>query len=319
MRRSSLPAIISYCSYAIGIGFAISILIALFPQWWLFDLFSHFRIQYVLAGFLLLPVFLWLKKYGVAAVATVAIITHSYALWPYLQANVPNMHARAKEHSKEGTRILFANIYYKSLDMDAVKNLIKKNNPDVIVFAEVNEKHYGLLVTEIGKVYPYHGFKDGLGAYDISYFSKNNPEAEAIYFTEDNPSWWLTYQQNGKKMNILGIHPHSPSSQKTSRERNAHLDAALSYAAESKNPTVVVGDFNISQFSKVFQDLLEENKLIDTQLEFGLQPSWHAQVPSLFRIPIDQVIVNDKVKVIDRYVGEYTGSDHFPVIISVSM
>lgn len=317
MRRLSLPTILKYSSVVAGAGFGFSILIAVAPVWWLFDLFSHFSIQYVLAGFLLLPVLLWLKKYLVAGLATIAIVIHSFAIWPYLQANVPSMNVQAVEHSATGMKVLFGNVYYKSTNIDSVEALIKKNNPDVMIFAELNYDNYDELVRRMGGVYKYHDFRDGDGAYDMSFFSKEDPLPEVMYFSNNNPSWWLTFEAGGQKMRILGIHPHSPTSKSTTEERNVHLANALAFVSESPDPVMVIGDFNISQFSKTFQNLIEKNNLIDTQEEFGLQPSWHAQMPSLFRIPIDQVLVNDKVVVLDRYVSDFDASDHFPVVAVV--
>lgn len=317
MRKRKSSASLSTLKFLVGAGFVISLCSAVFSRWWFFDLFSHFRIQYVLAGFLLLPIFLWLKKYTVAAIIFVAIIVHSFALWPYLQSNVPDMDVQADEHVQKGTKIMFANIYYKSANFEVIQNQIKNNSPDIIILAEMNSQNYQTLASKISGVYPYHDYRDGRGAYDISYFSKSAPIAEAMYFSESNPSWLLKYGRDGETFNILGIHPHSPISQKTTQERNEHLAAALAYASDMDGQVLVIGDFNISQFSSTFQHLIKENNLIDTQLEFGLQPSWHAQLPSMFRIPIDQVLVNDKVEVLDRYVGETTGSDHFPVFVEV--
>lgn len=315
-RRLSKPAIFQFVLHVIAASFLASIIVVVFSQWWVFDLFSHFRIQYVLLGFLILPILLWLKRYWIALVVTVAIVFHSFSLWPYLQGS--RVMASLEEPSH--MTLLFANVYYEDADYDKVTSVVSTENPDVVVFAEVSHKTFDALQPLLEKSYPYSGFQEGEGAYDISYFSKEKPALdEFLYFSDDNPSIFLEYQWQGKKLSVLGTHPHSPMAAQSTKDRDEHLNAALDYAATIEGPMIVMGDFNISQFSPKFPKLLQRSGFIDTQLEFGLQPSWHASNPPILRIPIDQVVVNKDVKVYDRYVGASTGSDHLPVIVKVGV
>lgn len=315
-RRLSKPAISQFVLHVTAASFLASIIVVIFSQWWVFDLFSHFRIQYVLAGFLLLPIFLWLRKYWVATAILSSIIFHSFALWPYLQSS----RVMASSEEPYTVTLLFANIYYKDPDFEKILTLIDHEDPDVMVFAELSEESFSILKALIGPKYVFTGFEEGKGAYDISYFSKQEPElAMALEFTQGNPSILLRYQVDGQSLSVLGIHPHSPVAAHSTEERDLHLEAALAYAASTPGPITVLGDFNISQFSPKFPKLLKKYGLVDTQLEFGLQPSWHANSLPVFRIPIDQVVVSQEVEVYDRYIGQPTGSDHLPVIVKVGV
>jgi endonuclease/exonuclease/phosphatase (EEP) superfamily protein YafD len=311
-RRLSKPAIFQLILHVIAASFLASIIVVLFSQWWVFDLFSHFRIQYVLSGFLLLPALLWLKKYWVAVIATFAILFHSISLWPYLQGS----RVMASLDEPPHLTVLFANIYYEEIQLNKVSQLLTQEKPDVIVFAEVDKSNYTVLKDMLKSEYAYTNFVEGEGAYDISYFSKTKPAAVTMpQFSEHNPSVHLQYDWEDKTVNIVGIHPHSPMASEATESRDKHLSAALEYAAQQAGPTLVIGDFNITQFSPKFPRLLKEYNFIDTQLEFGLQPSWHASRPPILRIPIDQAVVNDQIDVYDRYIGASTGSDHLPVIV----
>jgi endonuclease/exonuclease/phosphatase (EEP) superfamily protein YafD len=270
----------------------------------------------VLIGFLILPGLLWLKKYWVAAVVFVAVIFHSIALWPYLQGS----RVMASLEEPEHLTLMFANIYYKSPDFKKIQDILHIEDPEVVFFAELPEKDYHALKALIEKEYPYSEYEEGQDAYDISYFSKHEPETiEIPEFSENDPSIYLKYNWEGKKLNILGMHPHSPMAAEATAARDKHLNAALEYASKLGSNTIILGDFNISQFSPKFPKLLEEYGLVDTQLEFGLQPSWHADKAPIFRIPIDQVLVSKDVEVYDRYLGQPTGSDHLPVIVKIEV
>lgn len=316
MFRKILTALARLLPIVIGVGFLLSILVTFGSSWWFFDLFSHFRVQYVLAGFLVLPLYLLRKRYWWAAVIGVAIVVHTISIWPYLQT----LQARAASHSASGFTIVFANIYYKSPQFDKITALVQQNQPEVIVLAELQKKDFDTLVGLIGEEYPVHEHFNGYGAYDISYLSKATPvSAKMLEFTQENPSVLLTYLVEGKELHILGIHPQSPVSAETTDLRNDHLTHAFQYVTNLEGPVVLFGDFNISQFSPVFQQFIKESGMRDTQLEFGLQPSWHAGVLPVFRIPIDQAVVSSEVLVHDRFLGDPTGSDHFPLVLKVGV
>lgn len=314
MSRRSRPAIACFVYQLIAAGFLASIIVVLFSGWWVFDLFSHFRVQYVLTGFLIVPFLLWLRKYWVAGVVAMALLFHSVALWPYLQGSRVIAGPELPTH----ITVLFANIYYEDPDFDKITQLVQRTSPDVIILAEVPKKDYEKLASLLQTEYPVSYFEEGKGAYDMSFFSKTEPSAfQVLSFSDENPSMFAQFEQEGHFINIIGIHPHSPIASEDTRARDQHLKASLAYAAHLTDPTVVVGDFNISQFSPKFQRMLKDYGMIDTQLEFGLQPSWNADLLPLFRIPIDQVVVTENVEVYDRYIGEPTGSDHLPVIVKV--
>lgn len=315
-RRLSKPAIYQFVLHVIAASFLASIIVVVFSQWWVFDLFSHFRIQYVLMGFLILPLLLWLKRYWVAAVVMISIVFHSFSLWPYLQGS----RVMASLEEPDHMTVLFANVYYDEPDLNKVVSVVEVENPDVIIFAEVSENSFKSLLPMLQEKYPFSEHQEGEGAYDISYFSKQQPVLdEFLYFSDENPSIYLEYEWNGEKFNILGTHPHSPMAAKSTKDRDDHLIAALDYAASIQGPMLVIGDFNISQFSPKFPKLIKRTGFIDTQIEFGLQPSWHADNPPVLRIPIDQAVVNREVTVYDRYVAASTGSDHLPVVVKVGV
>ena len=316
MKRKIKPAILPFFLHLVAASFLASVIVVLFSQWWLFDLFTHFRIQYVLFGFLLLPVVLWLKKYVVASIVATAVLFHSVAVWPYLQSN----QAIAGDVAAPHLTIMFANIYYRAPDLTKIEAVIDRHNPDTIILAELKKSDFETLQDQVSDSYPVSHFEEGYGAYDLSFFSKTEPTSfQVIQFTEDNPSYVIEYDRDGQPLEIVAIHPHSPIGFEPTKSRDEELIAAFAYAANLRQPTVVIGDFNSSQFSPKFQRLLKENRFVDTQLEFGIQPSWHAGYLPLFRIPIDQVVVNDQVKVYNRFLGEPTGSDHLPILVEVGV
>jgi endonuclease/exonuclease/phosphatase (EEP) superfamily protein YafD len=62
----------------------------------------------------------------------------------------------------------------------------------------------------------------------------------------------------------------------------------------------------------MFRDFLATTGLKDSRVGFGWQPTWPTGSMSL-RIPIDHVLVEPDLVVLERQVGPDIGSDHLPV------
>ncbi|MEI7558588.1 MAG: endonuclease/exonuclease/phosphatase family protein [bacterium] len=51
--------------------------------------------------------------------------------------------------------ILFANIHKDNISYDAIRNLISKTNPDMLMFVEFTDHHYDNLKDFLQSSYPY--------------------------------------------------------------------------------------------------------------------------------------------------------------------
>jgi endonuclease/exonuclease/phosphatase (EEP) superfamily protein YafD len=92
---------------------------------------------------------------------------------------------------------------------------------------------------------------------------------------------------------------------------------------------IVVGDLNTSPWSAEFMTLTKKTGLRDSQLGYGLQPSWPMLLPyfgvntqpnlltQLLQVPIDHVLVSEQIQVFSRHTGPFIGSDHLPVTVEL--
>lgn len=295
--------------------FAITALSAFFGSWWFLELFSHFRIQYVLIGSLLIPILSWRKAFFHASVIALVTLLHATSIWPYLHPP----QAQALD-STASVRIMFANVYYKMEDMTRVHKVIEAYDPDIVIFAEIQERPFAELAENHSDKYPFAIHADGVGAYDLSAIAKVRPVSHATtYFVPNNPSIFLQFQYGEQTFGILGIHAFSPMNADYAAQRDENLIKAIEYVGALQEPSLLMGDFNITQFSPTFNDLIADSGLIETQGMFGIQPSWPAHLPTLMRIPIDHVLVSEEIVVHNRFLGLPTDSDHLPVIVDISV
>ena len=81
---------------------------------------------------------------------------------------------------------------------------------------------------------------------------------------------------------------------------------------------MVVGDLNTSPWSPVFHDLLRASGLRDGRAGHGIQPTWPSLFPLLWT-PIDHCLVSRGLIVQRFQRGPYVGSDHFPLIVDITL
>lgn len=124
-------------------------------------------------------------------------------------------------------------------------------------------------------------------------------------------------ENHGKPLTLVVTHPLPPLAGFV--VRNLQL-AHIAKARQEWGPDVIVsGDLNISSWSPYFQDLVRESGLRDSQLGFGVQPSWPAGLLPVMRIPIDHVLVSENFVVLKRELGPDIGSDHLPVYVELGL
>jgi endonuclease/exonuclease/phosphatase (EEP) superfamily protein YafD len=100
------------------------------------------------------------------------------------------------------------------------------------------------------------------------------------------------------------------------RLRNGQLRAIAARAKKSNAPVIVLGDLNFTPWSPYFRELLRDGGLRNTSQGHGLHASWPALLP-MGRIPLDHCLVSPEIRVSNKQVGPYIGSDHLPVMVEV--
>jgi len=150
---------------------------------------------------------------------------------------------------------------------------------------------------------------------------RGEAEVESFGFTEREPRGVevIHTTASGRRVALLGIHPVAPVTEEASGLRDAQMAFAANWARNQDLPTVVAGDFNAGPWSHSFRSLKDRTGLRDSQRGFGLQPSFPASSNIFFRLAIDHLLVSDDVTVVDRRLGPSLGSDHFPVVVDLSV
>lgn len=95
--------------------------------------------------------------------------------------------------------------------------------------------------------------------------------------------------------------------------RNEQLEEIAEFVRDKPGHVVVLGDLNVTPWSKSFQKFTESANLRDSRRGFGVNATWPAWLGGL-GIPIDHCLVSEGIVVRNVETGESVGSDHRPLI-----
>ena len=279
-----------------------------------FELVSHFRPQYTLIAGLCFFVFVWLKRRWAIVVAAVVLLINTFFVIPYyIQADAPTY------LPEETVSILLMNILSSNDRFDLVHEQIDQFQPDIVVLEEVNQKWFEAL-RPLKESYPYEVYalqEDNFGIWALSKVPIS--EHEIVYWGEaEKPTVSLRFPIDTTTVQLIATHPLPPTSPTYAYLRNNQLMAIAQRVSEEET-LIVVGDFNTSSFSPIFQAFTDSLDLQDSRLGQGLQPTWPAQSIAPLMTTLDHCLISQDLWVVRRETGGYTGSDHLPVYTEVAL
>ena len=276
---------------------------------WPLDLFANFRVQYALL-FLILAILLFalrLPLLGMLAIAGAGLGAIPIVSYMGVQT------ARAEAGSAP-FRVVAYNTWFRNHDYAAIGRFLEQTKADVIVLEERDRDDGAQRIASYLHSYP-HSFIERRPHGAIVFARWPIVSAESLPLTDGPgvPAARVTLDWQGTPVTVLGVHLHWPLGPKSSRMRNAELAGIARFAAASKEPLIVAGDFNVAPWSNHFRTALQQSGLSDCAAGHGLAPSWPSQFPPL-GIRIDHCWASNHWRSIDVRLGPSNGSDHLPLI-----
>ena len=280
---------------------------------WFFDLWSHFKLQYLTVLLIGSLILLWGRKWKLVAFCL-----------PFLMLNavdiVPLYSGGNKDTSVKNTaKINCINVLSSNKDVDAVVAYLKQTKPDLVVFLEFTSTWEQQLDPHLTS-YSNRILIPRTDNFGIAVYSKIplTSQEERTLGNAELPSILISFKINNRKVQLLATHPLPPMGNQTFDLRNNQLKAIARLAKTSKSEFILMGDLNTSSYSTHFKRLIEDSNLIDSRKGFGVLATW----PMWFSpasITLDHCLVSKGIAVKSRKVGEFVGSDHLPIFIEIGM
>jgi endonuclease/exonuclease/phosphatase (EEP) superfamily protein YafD len=286
--------------------------------YWLFELGSHFLVQYLL-GFAITAVYFLVRgRWRWLVVAVVLSIVLAWRLAPYAPLGANAATAAAGVHR---LRIMTINVHASSDRYDLVRAEIERRDPDVVFLPE-NTDRWAAGLAPLRARYPYVVDGQSPSVFSLFLFSRI-PLSDAAIIKLPEPDGFPAIvaricpggtSSEVACLRIVGIHPPPPLTGRIAAERYAILQALPNLiSGKDDERTVLLGDFNCTPWSPLFRDLLAATGLRDGARGFDLSPTWASRwLP--FGLKIDHILVGKAITVTSHEVGPEVGSDHFPVV-----
>jgi len=276
------------------------------------ELFSHFRLQYFVASLLLLGVFLYLgNRLYIGALIIVAAFNASLVFpWYY-----------AEEDAARDTtiKLIHANVHSSNTEYQRLVDFIALEQPDLFFLQEVNAAWVagtqGLLPD-----YPYSYIEAREGNFGIAAFSRipfdsvGHVESPPLNY----PTIFATLKTGKATVTLISTHPEIPVKPALYAARNEQLSSIAALVTKTPGKLVLIGDFNASIWDAKFRELERATGLKNARRGFGILPSWPTFMPFAM-IPIDHALVSPDISVMDVRTGNNIGSDHLPLIVTLSL
>ena len=281
---------------------------------WTLELATHFRWQYLSFSVLVLLAALLFRCWKCAVVCVVALVISSFMVLPAFIATAD------QGMTTRSVRILFANVYVRNRNSDALLELVRLHEPDVVIVAETDQEWIETLKT-LETNYPHARYEANYGAFGISTLTRVTPDCFAIEWIGTEVSVPITKLElsiDQMPLTIYGVHVESPGNHESLRIRSDHMEHLAEMIGKDPTRCAVIGDLNISPWSPYFGDFLQSTGLRDSRRGFGIQNSWPTW-QSVAKIPIDHCLVSKDIVVKRREVLNSISSDHHPILVEIAI
>jgi endonuclease/exonuclease/phosphatase (EEP) superfamily protein YafD len=203
-------------------------------------------------------------------------------------------------------RIFYANIAGDNEDPAAFLEEIPKWDPEIIVLVEF---FYYRWQQVIGKTLPF--------SRDVAVFSKRPIEKPRQMWTSNRMNLSFDVEINGVPVRMLGLHSPRPMDM-LHHDYAGFWSKTIPQVLDLPDPAIVVGDFNATQYSRVYQTLTADLfRSAHEDRGRGYATTWPNGMELLPPIRIDQALLSRSVECVEIQEGRGLGSDHKPLIIDV--
>lgn len=263
-----------------------------------------------------------LTDLGIIIVLALCTIYQVYRIYPYTPIAPNEVEESNIKDTSSNIRILISNVLISNRNANKLLQRVEEENPDIILLAEV-DTWWADAAEKLKEEYPFTLLRPLENGYGMTFYSRlelRNPRLR-YHVENDIPSVETEIKlANGRYVKFYGLHPRPPvpGESLTSKTRDAELLIVAKEIKDSKQPTIVAGDFNDVAWSETTSLFQKISGLLDSRVGRGLYSSFHADYFFL-RFPLDHVFQSNHFRLNEIKRLESIDSDHFPVFISLSL
>ena len=346
LNRNSLRLLFRFLvgllSVVLILGTAVTLLRS--NTWWI-RIFDFPRIQiafllgFTLAFYAILRLYGQLRpwEYLFAALAGLALLWQLISIAPYTVLYPQQMSDSHAEDDSNRISLLIFNVLYDNQEVEALRDLIRDNDPDIILLSEPTQWWLEQLAG-LEDDYPYTLFQPQENHYGKLLYSRLELEDPEIRFLIDPeiPSIRSRVRlRSGVLITLYGVHPRPPALKRPNKDnvdhsieldenegeredsdmRDAELLSIAKEIGELGNiPVIVAGDFNDVAWSYTTHRFQRIGGLLDPRVGRGFFNTFDTE-KRILRYPLDHVFATRHFLLVELRRLPNIGSDHFPILV----
>jgi len=309
--RAARPLDLLLATVTLG-AVAVSVLALFAELFWMLELLSHFRLQYLAGQLPLLMLCLFRRRWPLVAVLVPCMAINAAVVSPYWPRETATVTGSTE------IALMSVNLYSRNDEHARFVELARREQPDILLLLEYTAA-WAAALRAIESDYPYRLVEERADFFGIALFSRVPLLDARLTDLLGVPAidTRLDLDATGEAR-FVGVHLRPPMSAQEAQERNAQLDLVGRLVQAEAGPLIIAGDFNMTPYSPALAGWLERTELNDARRGRGFGISWPASLPIL-GIPIDHVLISEDFLISAHYYGSAFGSDHYPVVTRLSL
>ncbi|MFC5345480.1 endonuclease/exonuclease/phosphatase family protein [Brevundimonas staleyi] len=282
-------------------GIAVAGLSGIGHRW--VDILAQFTGPALIAAFTGLTAAALLRVRGVliwAVVVCLAVLASGSQQWATPRGE--------PETGSLGFTLYSANLLVRNDDVEAVAASVAASDADVVVLVEVGPEVRDAIDTVLAG-YPHRVFNSDGGRQSLIASRRplrdielRVPVLSVVGAVAETPLGPVT---------IAGVHMTRPWPYQIQWEQIRQANGLSEWARSVEGPVIAAGDFNSVSSARIGKIIKTDGGLIPAP---GWPGTWPTRLPAIAGITIDQVYRTPDLALVERRLGEPTGSDHLPVI-----
>jgi len=277
------------------------------------ELFSHFRLQYFVVTALLLLVFALQQRYAYAGAMLLTVLLNGFYLIEWYLPPKPDA------AGSEELKLLHANVLSSNTQHQRLVDLVAAEDPDMIFLQEITD-HWLLGLEPLVQDYPFTYASARSGNFGIAVYSRI--PFDSVSHVDSPPFGYPTITATARigerDVTLISSHPTIPLGKQMYTARNQQTSSLLDLLQAADRPVVLLGDLNATVWDMHLRKLTHSAGLANARQGFGVLPTWPTFMP-IAMIPIDHVLVSEGISVTSMKTAKSIGSDHLPLIVTLSL
>jgi endonuclease/exonuclease/phosphatase (EEP) superfamily protein YafD len=280
--------------------------------------FNAFTPYVYLPAYVIFAVAIWQFRWLLATANLLLILCHLFWVAPNYKPATPYPAGSASAAVSRPIRIFCANIRSENPDHEAVLREISSVDPDIVVLIEYRRWWtHSLQESPVLKPYTYGTQLDRPFTGEVAVFSKLPIANQQLVWVGTRLNDIVDIPLGDTSLRLFCLHSPRPYYEEPFGY-GEFWKQELSLIDQQTRPLVVIGDTNITQFSKIYQQLLATGlRSAHSDRGRGYATSWPNGTNPLPPIRIDQALLSPQVECLNIAEGIGHGSDHKPLILDI--